>query len=294
MRMVYPTVGPDIDPTSFHGLGQAGDTSNVESPDGSGDAYWRAAASVDDLYPWPDGLWVRANMVSTLDGRAQGTEGLTASISHPSDKFIFGRLRATCDVVLVGAGTARAEHYRPARTRDRDASARADRGQHPAPVIALVSRSLTFDLTSALFTEAEQDRSIQRPIIITAADSDPEQRRALSKVATVVVAGTTHVDLSLAFDHLVGAGYSRILCEGGPSLLGDLVAGNHLNELDLTMSPQLIGAGMSILEPTRAPEVAARTRTETAGPWPFELAHIVEADSMLMLRYTATTPTAIG
>ena len=276
MRMVYPEIGPRLAMGTLQGLNHVSDE------------YRQAAATVDALYPWPEGMWVRANMVSTLDGRAQGAEGLTASISHPSDKFVFGRLRATCDVVLVGAGTARDEQYRPIRTRESDAIARLDRGQSPAATLALVSRSLNFDLTSALFTEPEHDASIQRPIIITTSDSDSGRRKALNEVATVVIAGVGSVDLQLALEHITNSGYSRILCEGGPRLLDDLVSGGHLNELDLTLSPQLIGAGMSILEPARAFSVPRGDSTRAPGPWPFDLAHIVEADSMLMLRYTAT------
>jgi riboflavin biosynthesis pyrimidine reductase len=276
MRMVYPEIGPRLALETLQGL------------DHASDEYRQAAAAIDALYPWPDGMWVRANMVSTLDGRAQGAEGLTASISHPSDKFVFGRLRATCDVVLVGAGTARDEQYRPIRTTSSDSIARLNRGQSPAATLALVSRSLNFDLTSALFQEPEHDDSVQRPIIITTADSDPGRRGALNEVATVVIAGVGSVDLQLALEHIANFGFSRILCEGGPRLLDDLVSAGHLNELDLTLSPQLIGAGMSILEPARALAIPGSDSTRAPGPWPFHLAHIVEAESMLMLRYTAT------
>jgi len=69
--------------------------------------------SVEDLYAWPDGPWLRVNMISTVDGAAQGPDGLTGSINNSADKAVFHRLRDTADALLVGAGTARAEGYRP-------------------------------------------------------------------------------------------------------------------------------------------------------------------------------------
>jgi len=69
--------------------------------------------SVEDLYAWPDGPWLRVNMISTVDGAAQGADGLTGSINNSADKVVFRRLRDTADALLVGAGTARAEGYRP-------------------------------------------------------------------------------------------------------------------------------------------------------------------------------------
>ena len=67
------------------------------------------------VYAYPHRLdrpWVRANMVSSIDG-AGSVDGHSAGLSSPPDKQIFALLRAQADVVLVGAGTARAEAYGP-------------------------------------------------------------------------------------------------------------------------------------------------------------------------------------
>lgn len=71
---------------------------------------------IDDEYAWPDGPWVRANMVSTVDGAAQGADGLSGSINTEADHEIFQHLRRTADAIVVGAGTARAEGYGPVGT----------------------------------------------------------------------------------------------------------------------------------------------------------------------------------
>ncbi|MEZ5114394.1 MAG: dihydrofolate reductase family protein [Nocardioidaceae bacterium] len=75
--------------------------------------------SRDDVaaaYPWPDsGPWVRAMMVTTLDGAAAGPDGLSGSISSAADQMVFNAVRRFADCVLVGSGTLRAEEYTPMR-----------------------------------------------------------------------------------------------------------------------------------------------------------------------------------
>jgi riboflavin biosynthesis pyrimidine reductase len=67
----------------------------------------------DGSYAWPDGPWVRANMVMTVDGSAIGTDGRSGTINNEVDRDLFHQLRDTCDVILVGAGTVRVEGYGP-------------------------------------------------------------------------------------------------------------------------------------------------------------------------------------
>ena len=65
-------------------------------------------------YPWPAGRrWVRAMMVTTLDGAAAGPDGLSGSISGDADQAVFAAVRRHADAVLIGAGTLRAERYKP-------------------------------------------------------------------------------------------------------------------------------------------------------------------------------------
>ena len=102
-----------------------------------------------DAYAYPDdieGPWLRANMVSSLDGAAQH-DGRSQPLSSDLDMRIFGTLRGLADAVVVGAETVRSEGYRPARAREAFADRRAAAGQGPAPVIAVVSASLNLDFS---------------------------------------------------------------------------------------------------------------------------------------------------
>ena len=57
----------------------------------------------------------------------------------------------------------------------------------------------------------------------------------------MVICGKALVDLAVAVDDLRSRGYHRVLCEGGPTLLGSVVGHGVLDELCLTISPVLVG-----------------------------------------------------
>jgi riboflavin biosynthesis pyrimidine reductase len=186
--------------------------------------------------PAPDGRpFVRLNMIASVDG-AVTVDGTSGSLGGPGDHAVFEALRSIADVVLVAAGTARAEGYGPAVLPAAVRASREAEGRSPVPAIAVVSRSAGLDFDSPLFTAASV-----RPIVVTVASARSEQRERAAEVADVILAGDTDVDLSRALQALGDRGARSILAEGGPSFNGQLVGGGHLDELCLTLSPQLVG-----------------------------------------------------
>ena len=204
----------------------------LPSPGGELDLFGLAGA-----YAYPRDAWLRANFVASADGAAY-IDGLSGGLSSADDKRVFGILRVLADVILVGAGTARAEEYKPARRRDSLAALRE--GRPAAPPIALVTRTLGVNLSSPLFAEAPRDA---RTIVITCAASDADLRAETAKTADVIVAGDEAVDLPEAVAALAKRGLTRVLCEGGPTLFGDLSAAGLVDELRLSLSPTLAGPG---------------------------------------------------
>lgn len=179
----------------------------------------RAAYAFPDRRPW-----VRAIMVSTLDGTMRGPDGSSRSISTPVDQRVFGLARREADAILVGAGTIRAEDYRPSlRT------------------VAIVTRRLDLPLDLRMFRERAAAHA--RPIAFTTDAAAASAPAALREVIDVVGCGDDAVDLSLVVAALQDRGLGRILCEGGPALLGDLVSAGLLDELLLTVVPVLLGGG---------------------------------------------------
>jgi riboflavin biosynthesis pyrimidine reductase len=93
----------------------------------------------------------------------------------------------------------------------------------------------------------------------------------------VIVAGDEAVDLAAAIDTLRDRGLSRVLCEGGPHLFGDLAAGGRVDELCLSLSPTLAGPG--------APRIIDGTHLDSARP--LTLTQVLADGGFLFCRYAA-------
>ncbi|MFJ5845359.1 pyrimidine reductase family protein [Streptomyces sp. NPDC092903] len=233
---------------------------------------WSLDALADAYaYPDTDGPWLRANMVSTLDGAAQH-DGRSQPISCASDMRIFGTLRGLADVVIAGAETVRLEGYRPARAREAFAARRKEAGQGPAPAVAVVSGSLDLDFSLPLFVSP-----LVPTLVLTGADAPPDRIAAAREAgAEVVVAGEgARVDPARAVRELARLGHRRLLTEGGPRLLGQFVAAGALDEMCLTLAPMLTAGDAQRI--AGGPSVAVPER--------FALASVLEEAGFLFSRY---------
>lgn len=239
MRQLYPSYSPDVD--------------------------------LLDAYAFPPDAgtrpWLRANMVSSVDGAAT-VDGRSAALGGDADALVFATLRGLCDAVMVGAGTARVEGYRALRAKPAYGERRASLGQRPAPVLVVVSRRLDLEPASELFHGGPE-----RTVVVTCESSDRRRRTLLGQVADVVVAGEDRVDVSVAAEMLAARGLRRLLCEGGPHLLADLAASGRLDELCVTFAPELVGSA------------AMRITAGAVSGVPLLLDHLLEQDSTLLARY---------
>jgi riboflavin biosynthesis pyrimidine reductase len=212
---------------------------------------------------------LRANMVASVDGAAV-VEGRVRALSGPADFKLLLLLRGLCDVLLVGAGTVRAEGYGAVRAPAEVADARRDAGQLAQPRLAVLSRSLDLDLRSKAFTEAPE-----RPLVLTTELADRARVREVEGVAEVLVAGEGSVDLGVALDLLAEQGLTRILSEGGPQALAELYAADLVDELCLAVSPVVVAGREARL--TDGPALPA--------PVAVQLEAAYERDDFLFLRY---------
>ena len=195
-----------------------------------------AYADVDRSSPGGP-CWVMAHMVGGLDGSA-AIAGRVSELSTAPDGELFQLMRTLADVVLVGAETVRREGYGAVRLPPERARGRVSAGKPATPPLAIVSGSLRFDWTARAFVDPPEG---SRTIVITTESSDIERRESAADAATVIVAGNNRVDPRAALHHLAGAGHHVVLCEGGPRLLGELVAEDLVDELCLTISPLMGG-----------------------------------------------------
>src|SRR5262245_31022625 len=172
-------------------------------------------------------------MVASADG-AVTLAGRSGGLSGPADKMIFTVLRSLADLILVGAGTARTEHYRPVQQEETWLQLRP--AGAPLPPIAVVTGTLDLSNCEGLLTVPPGP---SQTIVITTAAAPADRKAALAGKARVIEAGEYAVDVRTAVQALAGLGYSSILTEGGPTLLGELIAAGLLDGLCLTTSPQL-------------------------------------------------------
>jgi riboflavin biosynthesis pyrimidine reductase len=161
--------------------------------------------------------WLRVNFVATTDGAVQGPDGLSKSINNSADKRVFEALRELADVIIVGAGTVRAEGYRP----------------NPKPMV-VVSRS------GEVPPSLRERRGGELLMATCSQAAHLAETQALLGDDNVLVLGEYTPDLTAMRDELVDRGFADLLCEGGPHLTRDLLAAGLVDELCLTVVPRLV------------------------------------------------------
>ena len=239
-----------------------------EMVDGATSTAGDVIQALADLYTYPDPVpwagWVRASMVSTLDGSATGPDSRSGSIGGRADRAVLSALRGLADVVLAGAGTARAEGYQVPKAKPDFAQRRARAGQRPAVQLALVTRS------------GEVPQAALAPdsgYVVTCATGPVADLRNRFGSERVLEAGAEDVEVPLAVAALAERGLPRVLLEGGPSLLGRALAAECVDEICLTLSSVLVaGDGPRIA-------VGPQVRCELA------LAHLLHSGDALLGRW---------
>lgn len=228
-----------------------------------------------DLYPSADRgkPWLRVNVITSIDGAAS-IDGRSTALSGREDKRVFGLLRATCDALLVGAGTAKDEEYGPLDLGERRRALRRNLGIAEHPPLVLLSGRLSLDPQHPMFTAAPV-----HPIVVTTSRAPNDRFTRFGAVADVIVAGEDTVDLPAAIAQLRARGLLNILCEGGPAVLGALIAHDLVDEVCLTVAPLLVGGGPGRLSAGH----------HAAFPQSMRLRHVLVAGDVLLLRYTRDT-----
>jgi riboflavin-specific deaminase-like protein len=225
-------------------------------------------AGLVDAYRRPPGRFVRVNFVASLDG-ATTVQGRSKALQSAADLRIFRLLRALADGVLVGAGTAAAEGYRPMAADAQVARLRVELGRPATAPIVVVSRRASLPPDGPLAGGASPT------LCVTCEAADAGRRAALAAAGVeVLVCGRDDVDLPLALDRLAEHGIEQLTCEGGPQLLRSALAAGVVDELDLSIAPALVGGGVRLVGDEPLADVAR-----------LDLQSLLEDDGMLFARY---------
>lgn len=148
-------------------------------------------------------------MITTPDGEVD-VDGRSGALGGPADQARLVALRRSAGIVLVGAGTVRAERYGPP--------------SRPDLRIAVVTRSCDLDFASPLFTSGAG-------MVVTTVDSP-------SVPVESIRAGTGQVDLR----GIIGRMPDGIVhVEGGPGLNAALLDADLVDAINVTFSPLVSG-----------------------------------------------------
>jgi riboflavin biosynthesis pyrimidine reductase len=240
--------------------------------------------------------YVFANFVSTLDGvvsyKIKGKSGgSTISGSNQADRFIMGLLRASADAILVGAGTLRdvsakslwiPENAHP-DAKHLYAEYRVSAQHKPEyPLLVIVSGSGQLELERAIF----RTPAMRTVVITTTVGRDELHRRGAATLGSVEVHALNSSSGSIAPQAILQLlqsqfGVKMLLHEGGPTLFGQFLAAEVVDELFLTMSPQLAGRKG---DSTRPAVLQGVEFVPESAPW-FQLVSVKERAAYLYLRY---------
>lgn len=191
-----------------------------------------------------------ANFVSTVDGvvalgPGEASGGGPISGFHEPDRFVMGLLRSLADVVLIGAGTLRgstAHRWTPAHVHPDSAASfarwREGMGLAAAPTTVIVSATGELPLDHPGLNDADI------PVVIATTRAGARKLEA-AKLGRHVTLETPGAGNELTSEEIVALtarlGARLVLCEGGPHLIGRLTETDLIDELFLTVAPQLVG-----------------------------------------------------
>jgi 2,5-diamino-6-(ribosylamino)-4(3H)-pyrimidinone 5'-phosphate reductase len=216
--------------------------------------------------------YVIVNTVSSVDGRTT-MEGKAAGIGSRTDRRTMRTLRSKVDAVMIGAGTLRAEKL----------SLGLDSPEGlPQPLAIIVTHTGDLPLDEHLIVEEGQE------VLILLSDAAPgrvfERLRALAPVMRAPADSTGAVDLEAAFlDLKAEHGVESLVVEGGPGLNHALISRNLVDELFLTVAPELLGGSAERdLTLLRGPALPARDRPT------LDVASIHLSGAEIFLRYSIT------
>lgn len=189
----------------------------------------RALQALAALYAPPKPEWLRLNLVVSVNGSAAGGDGTSDSLTNRADRMILRVIRSLADVVLVGAASVRAEGYHLPRSS------------------RLAVLTGTGDLAGH---KVRGDVEPGRLLVICPAAAVARVEATLDGVAAeIIVVDDVGGCIAPAnvIEQLRGRGLAHIVCEGGPSLAGQLINADVVDELCLSTGPVITTAQLPLL-----------------------------------------------
>ena len=184
-----------------------------------------------------------ANFVASVDGVValpcdEESGGIVSGEDAP-DRFIMGLLRAAADAVMIGASTfrkAKGARWYPESAFNTAgalfAQMRQKLGLQPHPLLVVVTASGQIDAAQP---------ALEHALVVTTPQGEARLRGRLPSGARIAVFDAPSIGGEALLDLVHAQGLQVILAEGGPTLLGQLLKEDLIDELFLTVSPRLFG-----------------------------------------------------
>lgn len=216
---------------------------------------------------------IALNMIVSLDGRVT-KDGRSGGLSSEADRQLFHALREQADAIMAGANTVRIERYGPLIADQRVRERRREQGLRPQPYAVIPSRSCALDPELPLLADGDSH-------VIVIGSGESEVRPSAAHIDYVRSASLPAALRELRERFEVGL----LLCEGGPTLAGELLTEGLLDELFITIAPRIVGGppGPTFLD-------AAQIDGERA----IALSQLLRAGDELFLRCLVASGTAVS
>jgi 5-amino-6-(5-phosphoribosylamino)uracil reductase len=212
----------------------------------------------------------------SIDGYLDSAEVKRLVLSNDADFDRVDEVRASCDAILVGAGTVRNDNPRLlVRSAARRAERRA-RGLDSSPIKVTVTARGQLDPCADFFVTGDVEK-----LVYCASPAAPRARACLGAVATVVDAGDP-VDMHRISTDLHARGVERLMVEGGGTIHTQFLTADLVDELHLVVAPFFVGDSQ-----------ARRFVDDGCFPWNPEnratLAEVRQIGDVVLLRYALSS-----
>jgi riboflavin biosynthesis pyrimidine reductase len=172
-------------------------------------------------------------MAMTLDGQVVSPGKSMPEFSSRRDREHLFELRARNQIVLVGAGTVRAESLQPLVRSELWRAWRKKETGSEHPDVAVVSGSGHLNLLSSFFSDLQRFHLF----------SHHPAPRAVPDMCCWHIIPKPEKTVEYIVHHLHSSGYDRILVEGGPGLAHSFFKANVVDEIYLTLVGKVLGGG---------------------------------------------------
>ena len=219
----------------------------------------------------------------SLDGYLDSATGDRLVLSNSGDLDRVDSVRASCDAILVGAGTVRSDDPRLLVRAPHRREGRVSLGKPPSPIKVTVTGGGSLDAGARFFTVGAGDK-----LVYAAGSALAEARARLGSVATVVDAGRAGAEIAPGAgdavsmrwlsEDLGARGVQRLLVEGGGRVHTPFLTEDLADELHLVVAPFFVGDSRAV-------------RFVTDGDFPFHpgrraaLAQVRQIGDVVLLRY---------